>query len=112
VPLAARKVSEEIAAELGVSAATLYNGRRRCGCVDTGVAKELKELREQNAWLKRLLADAELDKKRIAGRRRSDGTSRGHCRRRPKGASQGPHDDREDSGEVVAGVVRSPSAQS
>ncbi len=59
---AAGKVGEEIAAELGVSAATLYNWRRQYGGVDTDAAKELKELREQNARLKRLLADAELEK--------------------------------------------------
>jgi putative transposase len=53
------KIGEEIAAELGVSAATLYNWRRAYGGMDTDAAKELKELREQNARLKRLLADAE-----------------------------------------------------
>lgn len=30
--------------------------------MDRDAAKELKELREQNRWLKRLLADAELEK--------------------------------------------------
>ena len=56
------KIGEEIAAELGVSAATLYNWRRAYGGMDTDAAKELKELREQNARLKRLLAEAELEK--------------------------------------------------
>ena len=42
------KSGEEIAAELGVSAATLYNWRRTYGGMDTDAAKELKELREQN----------------------------------------------------------------
>jgi putative transposase len=51
------RTGEEIAAELGVSAATLYNWRRAYDA-----AKELKELREQNARLKRLLAEAELVK--------------------------------------------------
>ncbi|HEY4795523.1 MAG TPA: IS3 family transposase [Mycobacterium sp.] len=59
---AAGKTGEEIAAELGVSAATLYNWRRAYGGMDTDAAKELKELREQNARLKRLLAEAELVK--------------------------------------------------
>ena len=53
---------EQIAAELGVSAATLYNWRRAYGGMDVEAAKELKELREQNARLKRLLAEAELEK--------------------------------------------------
>jgi putative transposase len=56
------KTGQEIAAELGVSAATLYNWRRAYGGMDTDAAKELKELREQNSRLKRLLAEAELEK--------------------------------------------------
>lgn len=58
----AGQAGEQIAAERGVSPATLYNWRRQYGGVDTDAAKELNELREQNARLKRLLADAELDK--------------------------------------------------
>jgi putative transposase len=48
---------EEIAAELDVSAATLYNWRRSYGGMDTDGAKER---REQTGRLKRLLAEAEL----------------------------------------------------
>lgn len=59
---AAGKTSEEIAAELEVSVATLFNWRRHYGGMDTDAAKELKELRDQNSRLKRLLADAELEK--------------------------------------------------
>lgn len=56
------KTGEEIAAELEVSPATLYNWRRIYGGMDVDAAKELKELREQNSRLKRLLAEAELEK--------------------------------------------------
>ena len=56
------KTGEEIAAELEVSPPTLYNWRRGYGGMDADAAKELKELREQNARLKRLLAEAELEK--------------------------------------------------
>src|SRR4051794_6012194 len=56
------KTGEEIAAELEVSPATLYNWRRAYGGMDVDTAKELKELREQNSRLKRLLAEAELEK--------------------------------------------------
>src|SRR5258707_15832914 len=59
---AAGKTGEEIAAELGVSSATLYNSRRTYGGMDTDAAKELKELRGQNSRPKRLLAEAELGK--------------------------------------------------
>lgn len=59
---AAGKTQEEVAADLGVSAATLYNWRRQYGGMNTDSAKELKDLREQNTRLKRLLAEAELEK--------------------------------------------------
>ena len=59
---AAGRTGEEIAAELGVSPATLYNWRRAYRGMDTDAAKEFKELRGQNARLKRLLAEAELEK--------------------------------------------------
>lgn len=59
---AAGKTGEQIAAELEVSPATLYNWRRQYGGMDADAAKELRELREQNARLKRLLAEAELEK--------------------------------------------------
>jgi hypothetical protein len=45
--------------------ATLYNWRRTDGGMDTDAAKELKEPREQNARLKRLLAEAELEKEAL-----------------------------------------------
>jgi putative transposase len=60
------KTGEEIAAELGVSAATRYNWRGAYGGMDTDAAKELKELREQNGWLKRLLTEAEMEKTHCA----------------------------------------------
>ena len=56
------KTGEEIAAELKVSVATLCNWRRTYGGMDTDAAKELKELRAHNGRLKRLLAEAELEK--------------------------------------------------
>ena len=59
---AAGKTSEEIAAALEVSPATLFNWRRQYAGMATDAAKELKELREQNGRLKRLLAEAELEK--------------------------------------------------
>ncbi|MET8873255.1 transposase [Nocardia sp. NPDC004604] len=61
---------EEIAAELEVSVATLYNWRRQYGGMDTDAAKELRALRDQNARLKWLLADAELRRTRCGRSRR------------------------------------------
>ena len=61
---AAGKTNEEIAADLEVSAATLYNWRRAYGGMDLNAAKELKDLRDQNSRLKRLLAEAEFSRAR------------------------------------------------
>jgi putative transposase len=58
----ADELGEGIAAELQVSPATLYNWRCTYGGMHTDAAKELKELREQNARLKRLLAEVALEK--------------------------------------------------
>ena len=51
---------EEIARELDISTATLYNWRNRYGAMDVNEAKELRKLRDENAKLKRLVAEKEL----------------------------------------------------
>ena len=48
--------------KLGISEQTFYRWRQEYGGMRTNQAKRLKELEKQNAQLKRLLADAELDK--------------------------------------------------
>ena len=47
---------------IGVTDFTYYRWRREYGGMKTVQAKRLKELERENARLKRLLADAELDK--------------------------------------------------
>ena len=55
--------SQELAAKaIGVSAQTLIRWRKEYGGLRMDQAKRLKELEKENARLKRLLADAELDK--------------------------------------------------
>ncbi len=51
---------EEIARHLDISTATLYNWRNRYGAMDVNEAKELRKLRDENAKLKRLVAEKEL----------------------------------------------------
>jgi len=46
----------------GVSSATFYKWKARYGGLDVSYAKRLKALEDENAKLKRLLADAMLDK--------------------------------------------------
>ena len=47
---------------LGISEPTLRRWRQRYGSMNRREAKELRELREQNARLKQLLGQAELEK--------------------------------------------------
>lgn len=48
--------------QIGVTDQTYYRWRKEYGGLKTDQAKRLKELERENARLKRLLADAELDK--------------------------------------------------
>ena len=48
--------------QIGITDQTYYRWRREYGGMKTDQAKRLKELGRENARLKRLLADAELDK--------------------------------------------------
>lgn len=52
----------EVARRLNVSAATLYAWRKKYEGMSRHDAKELKALRDENARLKKLLANAELEK--------------------------------------------------
>lgn len=61
--LLAQGVTVELACrELGVSTATYYKWRQRYDGMSVDNAKELKELRLENAKLKRLVEDSELEK--------------------------------------------------
>ena len=46
----------------GIAEATFYNWKARFGGMTVSEARRLKELEQENARLKRLLAEAELDK--------------------------------------------------
>jgi putative transposase len=48
-------------ADHGVSAATLYNWKAKYGGLDVPEAKRLKQLEDENAKLKKLLAEQMLD---------------------------------------------------
>jgi putative transposase len=53
--------ADEIARDLQISTATLYNWRSRYGAMNVDEAKELRRLRDENDKLKRLVADKELE---------------------------------------------------
>ena len=52
----------EVCRQLGVSEQTYYRWRTKYGGMDPLMAKQMKELEKENARLKKLLAEAELDK--------------------------------------------------
>jgi putative transposase len=60
--LAEGKDTAAVCRELGVSEATYHRWRNQFGGLKAEDAKKLKDLERENAALKRLLADAELEK--------------------------------------------------
>ena len=52
----------ELARRHGVAENTLYRWKSKFGGMEVSEAKRLRELEQENAKLKRLLAEAELDK--------------------------------------------------
>jgi putative transposase len=59
--LASGSTVPEVARELGISEATYHRWKNRYGGMSTSEAKRLKELENENARLKKLLAEKELD---------------------------------------------------
>jgi putative transposase len=53
---------EDVARERGVSKHTIYAWKAKYGGMDVSEAQEVKQLREENARLKKLVADLSLDK--------------------------------------------------
>ncbi len=55
------KTISEAAKELGISGQTYRRWRNQCGGIKADGAKRLKELERENATLKRIVADKELE---------------------------------------------------
>lgn len=53
---------EEVCRKMGISDATFYTWRKKYGGLGPSELKRLKQLEEENAKLKRLVADLSLDK--------------------------------------------------
>jgi putative transposase len=54
--------ARELARELGVSEATLYAWKSKYGGLEVSEARRLRDLEQENARLKKLVADLSLDK--------------------------------------------------
>ena len=53
---------EEACRKMGISDATFYNWKKKCGGLGPSELRRLKQLEEENIKLKRLVADLSLDK--------------------------------------------------
>jgi putative transposase len=71
---AGRKVPD-LARELGVSEATLYNWKSRYGGLEISEARRLRELERENTQLKKIVADLSLDKDALQAVIRKNGWS-------------------------------------
>ena len=58
----AGRKAEDVAREVGVSQHTIYAWKAKYGGMDVSEAQEAKQLRDENARLRKLVADLSLDK--------------------------------------------------
>ena len=58
----AGQTTEDVARQYGVSKHTIYAWKAKYGGMDVSEVQEMKQLHEENARLKRLVADLSLDK--------------------------------------------------
>ena len=56
---------EEICRKLGISEATFYNWKKKYGGLGVSELRELRQLKEENAKLKQIVADLSLDKQML-----------------------------------------------
>src|ERR1700726_4993482 len=70
-----RVKAEDVAREVGVSKHTIYAWKAKYGGMEVNEAQEVKQLREENARLKRLVADLSLDKDALQSVIRKNGWS-------------------------------------
>jgi putative transposase len=61
----AGRKADEVAREMGVSKHTIYAWKQKYGGVDVAGAQELKQLRDENARLKKLVAEYALDREAL-----------------------------------------------
>lgn len=56
---------EEICRQMGVSQATFFNWKKKYGGMGVSELRKLRQLEEENAQLKKLVADLSLDKQML-----------------------------------------------
>ena len=73
--LDAGRKAADVAREAGVSTYTIYAWKAKYGGMDVNQAQEARQLREENARLKKLVADLSLDKDALQSVIRKNGWS-------------------------------------
>lgn len=73
--LDAGRKAADVAREVGVSTYTIYAWRAKYGGMDVSEAQEVKQLRDENGRLKKLVADLSLDKDALQSVIRKNGWS-------------------------------------
>jgi putative transposase len=73
--LDAGRKAAEVAREAGVSTYTIYAWKAKYGGMDVSQAQEAKQLRDENARLKKLVAELSLDKDALQSVIRKNGWS-------------------------------------
>lgn len=73
--LDAGRTAAEVAREIGVSTYTIYAWKAKYGGMEVSEAQEAKQLRDENARLKKLVADLSLDKDALQSVIRKNGWS-------------------------------------
>ena len=73
--LEAGREAEDVAREVGVSKHTIYAWKAKYGGMDASQAQEAKQLRDENAKLRKLVADLSLDKDALQSVIRKNGWS-------------------------------------
>ena len=71
----AGRTAAEVGREVGVSAATIYAWKAKYGGMSVSEAQEAKQLRDENARLKKLVAELSLDKDALQSVIRKNGWS-------------------------------------
>ena len=71
----AGRSAEDVAREVGVSKHTLYAWKAKYGGMDVSQAQEVKQLRDENNRLRKLVADLSLDKEALQSVIRKNGWS-------------------------------------
>jgi putative transposase len=71
----AGRKAEDVAREVGVSKHTLYAWKAKYGGLEVSQTQEVKQLREENTRLRKLVADLSLDKEALQSVIRKNGWS-------------------------------------